>query len=82
MTGIHGYLDGSGAVIFDQESSLFMGRSFDFGIGSLFRLTETLSVDAFVSYGALFVTSVDDYELDDSLNAGVLTLSLGPTMFF
>jgi hypothetical protein len=82
MTGVHGYIDGSGAVVFDDESSLFMGRAFDFGIGALVPLNETFSIDAFVAYGIAFATSVDDQELDDSLNAGVLTLSLGPTLFF
>jgi hypothetical protein len=82
MTGVHGYRDEEGSVVFDNESALFMGRAFDFGIGSLFPLNETFSIDVFVGYGIAFATSVDDQELEDSLNAGVLTLSFGPTLFF
>lgn len=82
MEGLHGSVDSGGAVTSDRTSTLFVGNSFDFGIGCLFPLDESLSIDTFAGYGTYFVTNVGIHELDDALNAGVLTLRVGPTVVF
>lgn len=82
ITGFHAMVDPtSGNVAFDDNSVLLASRSFCFGLGSLFPITEGVSVDAFAGYRAFIVSSVDGQDLDDSLNAGGWQFHLGPAFF-
>jgi hypothetical protein len=70
-----------GTVTFDNETTLLTGRSFSVGLGSLFPINETISIDAYAGYRALIVTGIDGNRMDDSLNAGGWQFHLGPTFF-
>jgi hypothetical protein len=80
IQGVHGSLD-EGTVWLDGTSSLFVARLLGVGVGSLFPLNDNVSIDAFVGYRVMVVSSIDGVEVDD-LTAGGWMLRLGPAIFF
>ncbi|MEO7033362.1 MAG: hypothetical protein ABI548_05830 [Polyangiaceae bacterium] len=79
LSGVHVSANGGGGAAFDSNSTLVAGDSLGLGIGSLFRLGESASVDTFVGYRALSFTSVDGGQTPEHLNVAGWTLRLGPT---
>lgn len=82
LTGFHAVAGSTaGTVSFDNETTLFVSTSYCFGVGSLFPINESVSVDAFVGYRAFVVKNIDGNGLDDGLNAGGWQFHLGPAFF-
>ncbi len=82
LTGFHAVAGPTqGEVTFDGNSTLLLSTSFCFGVGSLFPINETISIDAFAGYRAFIVTNIDGHGLDDGLNAGGWQFHLGPAFF-
>ena len=81
LSGVHASANASGVAAFDSNSTLFAARSLGFGLGTLFRLGDHLSVDALVGYRVLFISSVDGTPPPGDLGVGGWTLRLGPTFF-
>jgi hypothetical protein len=81
MAGVHGSVD-EGTVWLDGTSTMFLARLLGAGVGALFPLNENVSIDAFVGYRVMVVSSIDGVELDDALTAGGWMLKLGPALFF
>jgi len=82
IKGFHAIGTSGDNLIFDNESMLFSNTSFGIGLGSLFPISEAISIDAFAGYRAFIVTNVDGQDLDDNLNAGGFQFHLGPAFFF
>jgi len=82
LTGFHAVAgSAAGTVSFDDETTLFVSTSYCFGVGSLFPLNESVSIDAFAGYRAFVVKNIDGNGLDDGLNAGGWQFHLGPAFF-
>ena len=82
LNGFHAVAGSTqGTVSFDDETTVLVSKSFCFGVGSLFPINETVSVDAFAGYRAFIVTNIDGNGMDDGLNAGGWQFHLGPAFY-
>lgn len=82
LSGVHGQVDlQSETFERDSSSTHFSSLNFAAGVGSLFLISDSFGVDAYVGGADHIMTSVGGYEPEDTLSTFGWVFRLGPAIF-